>query len=129
MGGKGSGKKGRARFFASNPSLPLSLLLKLTTTSPYMPGNDKHPSSNGRRGPPDEMTRGLTSTTSSSGLAASPSGLNTMRRRLTPTWGAARPTPSSSDVYIASNMARAILAKLSSKNPTRALGARRRGSG
>ena len=94
-----------------------------------MPGNDRHPSSNGRSGPPVEITRGLTITTSASALPGSPSGLNTISLKLTPACGAASPTPSSGDAYIASNSARASCARLSSKKPTRALTARRRGSG
>lgn len=58
---------------------------------PYL--NDKHPSWSDSK-PELEMMRGFAST-SSSPFPLSPAGLKTIRRKLRPTCGAARPTPSS----------------------------------
>jgi hypothetical protein len=58
-------------------------------------GKERQPSSKTLASLEEETTRGLTSTRSASLRALSPVSLNTMRRAFTPTWGAARPTPSS----------------------------------
>ena len=66
-----------------------------TSTFANICGNDRQPSSKSLRGPLSSMISGLTRTICSCAALRSPDGLKTMSRMLTPTCGAAKPTPSS----------------------------------
>lgn len=105
---------------------------RLTSTSPSMrppvrgSGKDRHPSLKTSVLFPMEIIRGLHRMYSCP-EALSPSGLNTISWTLTPTCGAARPTPSS--LYMTSNISVASFFRSLPNSAMRPQGARSLGSG